>query len=215
MTRVCVSKNLTADNGQLGLARQALATLETVHEWLIEDPGSLYLPPSSGVTTLPGFVAADNLLNWTNTYTLPCSYLVQIQRGPVEASVSNPNVLQRRDRVTYRVTAPGDYDFMPPDPDPSYVFDDQFTVGLDRSTNNSAVPLAGVLRVARNRSLQEILIGPVGPAHQVVLAYRAIIWTPPPYANNANAGTPVLGINQHTVSVRVFRIPALDPEVQP
>ncbi len=202
MAEVCVSRNLDIVGGDLSAAAWSVPRFVVdVTEPSIGD-GAL-----TQQTTLPGKLMINRQVSWLNTGPLPARILARVTRPPRAFLTSNPNLVQIRDRYTTAIDA------TPRVPDPSSVYLGAFGGGVDRKTNNVAVPYQGRHWFYDDPATTEDWFGPVAPGSTFELWYRCYVWTPPPYANNANNGSPQHSATATGIRIQLITFPTQDTTV--
>lgn len=146
--------------------------------------------------TPPGKLMIDSgIQSWTSDSPLPCRLLFRLQRGYRDLLVSNPNSAQIRDR--YTITTDGTD---PRLPETSSVFQGQTGSAIDLSSNFAGTPFIGRFWTYDDVSMIEDWIS-LDAGAVFKFWYRCYLWTPPPWSNNANGGSP-----QHSATVRNVRV---------
>lgn len=191
MVEVCVSQNLSIDDGVLGIAPWASPRVVASVRAASTGDG-----PIDATITLPGKLLIDASTSWTSDSPVDCMVLLRVQRAYRSFLTSNPNAVQIRDRWTSRI-GPG----VPDVPDVSNVYQSQFGGALDLSSNSVATPITGRMWQYQDTHLTEDWLGPVESGETLTVWYRAYAWTPPPWSDNANLDDP-----QHEVAVRAVRL---------
>lgn len=200
--QTCVSRNLKVSQGVLGI--EPWSTPRIVADVTVNSTGD---GTYTSLVTLPGKLLLDQQISWQNTSPLPARVLLRVGRAWRDFLVSNPNAVQVRDRWTTRI------DGTPPVPDTSTVLQSQFGGALDLSSNSVATPLAGRLWVHQDAHIVEDWLGPVEPLARLNIWYRAYLWTPPPWSNNANNNSPAHQANVRSVRLQLMAFPELDEAV--
>lgn len=201
---VCVSQNFEVSaTGQLAAAEWSVPVVVATATGTSTGDGAL-----TAQTTLPGKQMIDVSLSWTNPRALEVELLLRVQRSYRDLLTSNPNVIQVRDRWTSRISAePTD---LAPVPDPTSVFNSQWGGGIDLSTNTTATPQAGRLWLFEDAHFTEDWMGPVPPGYTLNVRYRAYVWTPPPFADNANNNAPTHQVNLRQTTLQFTAMPERD-----
>lgn len=190
MVNVCIDENLSADNGVLSLSPGAVPRI-VVDQLALSGGDGVVIPQVS----LPGKLMIDQLVTWTNTNPLDQMVLVRVQRSRRDWVVSNPNAIQIRDRWTTAI------DDVPDEPITTTTYNSQVGSAIDLSTNTIAEPNTGKMWGSFDAHISEEWVGPVGPGEALSLWYRCYLWTPPPWSDNANSGSP-----EHSARVRSTRL---------
>lgn len=204
MAEVCVTQNTEITAGVLSIAPWSVPRI--VHDTTYNSVGD---GAFTALTTLPGKLMIDSgIISWTNTAPLEAMVLLRIQRAYRNWVVSSPNAVQIRDRYTYAI---GGAD--PRDPDTSSTYHGISGGSLDSGINYNGATIGGKYWDWEDGTLLEDWLGPVPAGAELRLWYRCNLWTPPPWSNNANAGSP-----EHSASVRSSRVllmafPTRDTEV--
>lgn len=192
MAETCVSRNMGIDGNVLSI--EQWATPRIVHDTTYNSTGD---GAFTAQTTLPGKLMIDSgIISWTNSSPLEAMVLLRIQRAYRNWVVSNPNYVQIRDRYT---TAIGGDD--PRVPDTSSTYHGQSGGSLDVGLAYTGATIAGKYWDWEDGTLLEDWVGPVPAGEVLKVWYRCYLWTPPPWSNNANNGSP-----EHSASVRSSRI---------
>jgi len=192
MAEVCVSRNFDFPGGEL------TAQPWSVPRHVFDDT---FVSTGDGTfgqqTTLPGKLMIDSgIQTWTNNSPLDAMVLLRVYRAYRNYVVSNPNVVQIRDRFTTAIGAD-----TPRVPDTSNQYQGATGGGVDFSSNTVTQPLAGKLWMWEDACMSEDWFGPVPPGEDFKFWYRCYLWTPPPWSNNANENDP-----EHSATVRNARI---------
>lgn len=195
MAQVCVSRNFEFPGGEL--TAQPWSVPRHVFDTTFNSTGDGAFGQQ---TTLPGKLMIDSgIQTWNNTSPLDAMVLLRVYRAYRDYVVSNPNVVQIRDRFT---TSIGTDD--PRVPDTSNQYQGATGGGVDFSSNTVTQPLAGKLWMWEDANISEDWAGPVAPGTTFKFWYRCYLWTPPPWSNNANENNP-----EHSARVRSARIQLL------
>ncbi len=198
----CVSRNLSITGGALGIARWSTPRVVRDETALSTGDGNY-----TAQVTLPGKLLVDKELSWTNDSPIPARVLLRVGRAYRDFLVSNPNAVQFRDRWTSRING------KPPVPDTTTVLQSQFGGALDLSSNTVAQPLSGRLWVYQDAHIVEDWLGPVESGATLNVWYRAYLWTPPPWADNANNASPQHNANARSTRLQLMAFPQLDEAV--
>jgi hypothetical protein len=203
MAQVCVSRNLDISTGALSV--QPWSVPRHVFDQSFASVGN---GPYGAQTSLPGKLMIDSgVQSWTNTAPVPAQILFRLHRGSRRYFVSSPNVVQVRDRYTFAV------DSTPRSPDTSNQYQSAGGWGLDMSTRTNGQPNAGVIRAWEDAMITEEWQGPIEPGQTFRFHYRATLWTPPPWSNNANDNIPVHECDLDPVRIQLLAFPTQDLEV--
>lgn len=198
---VCLSENLTTDpTGRLQL--QPWSTVRLVVDQVAASTGDGTLTETS---TLPGKLLIDKRISWTNDAPIPQGLLVRVTRGPKEWLTSNPNAIQFRDRWTSAVGR------TPEPPVTTSTYGSQAGSALDVGTNSVAEPNAGRQWMWTDATTSDEWVDPLDPGATFELWYRAYVWTPPPWSNNANLNNPQHTIVANWTRLQLIAHPLQDP----
>lgn len=203
MAEVCCDENMSITSGVLGISKYSVPRF--VVDSTVNSTGDGTLTQQ---TTLPGKLMIDASVSWTSDSPLPCTILARITRGTRNLVTSNPNYVQFRDRYTY--TFDGS---TPRVPDTSNTYQAAWGSSVDRGTNTSGVPWAGVYYDYADPSLTEDFLGPLAPGATFKLRYQCYVWTPPPWSNNANNNTPTHSAAANNVRIQLIAFPTQDTRV--
>jgi hypothetical protein len=164
---------------------------------------------SAAITTLPGKLAIDSgVLSWTSDSPLPLSIRIVVNRAYRDLVNSNPNAIQVRDVWNYAVSGN-----TPRAPDPTSLFNSQWGGSQDLGTNSSAVPYLGLTYLATDPQMTEDWYPGLVAGDTFKMWYRAYIWTPPPFSNNANNGTLTMSCNIRSTRIQLWAFPTQDTAV--
>lgn len=192
MVETCVSRNLNIDGGILGIEPWSTPRLVFDQSYASVGDGAF-----TQQTTLPGKLMIDSgIQTWTNDSPLDAMVLIRVQRSYRNWVVSNPNAVQIRDRFTYAI---GGED--PRIPDVSSVYHGHSGGALDVGSLTTGATIIGKYWDWEDGTLLEDWLGPVPAGDALKIWYRCNLWTPPPWSNNANNGSP-----EHSASVRGVRL---------
>lgn len=206
MAEVCVSRNLSITAGVLGLESWSVPRLVLDATYNSTGDGAFTTP----YTTLPGRLMIDSgVQSWANTTPLDANVLLRIQRARRDWWTSNPNAIQIRDRYTY--TLNGD---TPRAPDTSSTYHGQSGSSGDVGADSGATPYAAVFYEYEDGTMLEDWIK-VPPGETLKIWYRAYMWTPPPWSNNANNNAPTHGVNIYNTRIVMMAFPTQDTAVLP
>ena len=179
---VCISENLITD--EAGLLRAQPWTIprcvRDVKALSNDGDGKVY-----ETTSLPGKLMINQQLSWKNDTMLDQTMLIRVVRGSRSLIESNPNAIQVRDRWSFAV------DRLPAVPYTSGIYNSQFGTADDLGTNSVAEPEPGVQYLWSPVScVDEWVPYSVSPGQTFNFWYRAYLWTPPPWSDNANKNSP-------------------------
>jgi hypothetical protein len=104
--------------------------------------------------------------------------------------VSNPNAVQFRDRWATAITPKDTATVLPEEPSTAGILNGQTGAAGDIGTNTVAEPTPGKFWHWWGTNSTEEWIGPLGPGETLRVWYRAYVWTPPPFSDNANKNAP-------------------------
>lgn len=187
---------------------EAWAAPRVVHDATYNSTGDgAYTTP---YTVPPGKLMIDSgIQSWVNSTSLTANVLLRFQRARREWWTSNPNAVQVRDRYTY--TLNGDD---PRTPDTSSTYHGQSGSAGDVGASSTAVPHPAVFYEYEDGTMLEDWIAV--PAGQTLkFWYRAYMWTPPPWSNNANNGSPTQSTSIHNTRIIAMAFPTQDTAVLP
>lgn len=181
MTRaVCVSENLTIDaDGKLRLAPWSVP--RNAVDVLVSSNAD---GPLLETTALPGKLLIDKQINWKNDTPVDHMVTIRATRRWKRWIVSNPNAIQFRDRWSSAI------DTAPAVPVVSGLFNSQCGSAGDIGTNTVAEPNPGKFWHWWGTNSSDEWVGPVAPGETLNVWYRAYVWTPPPFSDNANKNSP-------------------------
>ncbi|ACU41182.1 hypothetical protein SEA_DAKA_36 [Mycobacterium phage Daka] len=186
--RVCLSENLAVSpDGKLRLPRWSV----------VRNVGDIVVASAGDTTkllisdTLPGRQLIEGRLAWTNDSPVEQQLRVEVTRRYRRWVTSNPNAIEFRDRWSWVVIPEGDPLIDPAEPDVSDTFNGKTGSAGDIQTNTVAEPLPGVFRHWWGTTTSEEWIPDVlAPGDTFSMWYRAYVWTPPPWSDNANKNAP-------------------------
>ena len=206
MAEVCVSRNFSIEDGVLGIEPWSVPQLVLDATYSSTGDGAYTTP----YTALPGKLMIDSgIQSWVNTSPLDANLLVRFQRSRRDWWTSNPNAVQVRDRYTYTVN--GDD---PRVPDTSSTYHGQSGSAGDVGADSSAQPYACIFYEYEDGTmLEDWITVPAGETFK--FWYRAYMWTPPPWSNNANAGAPTHSTTIRGTRVMLLAFPTQDTAVLP
>lgn len=206
MAEACVSRNTDIVGGDLSIAPWSLPRLVSDQTFNSTGDGSF-----TQLTTLPGKLMIDSgIQSWTSDSPLPVRILLRVQRAHRDLLVSNPNAAQIRDRYTWTQNGTD-----PRVPETSSVFQGQTGASIDLSSNFAGTPFIGRFWVYDDAHMIEDWIGPdlLQPGMAFKYWYRTYLWTPPPWSNNANGGSPQHSATVRNTRIQVWAFPTQDTEV--
>lgn len=178
---VCVDENLlVTDDGKLQLAPWSVP--RNLVDIRADSRGD---GPIGQTISLPGKMLISQKAEWHNDTPVNHMILIRVTRASKGFVVSNPNVIQFRDRWTSGI------DSEPVEPTVSGIFNSQAHVGGDVGTNTVAEPNPGLFYAWRDSHSADEWVGPVTPDQTIKVWYQMYVWTPPPFSNNANKNNPV------------------------
>lgn len=204
MAQVCVSRNMDITGGVLA------AEPWSVPRFVLDQTFNSVGDGTFGQeTTLPGKLMVDSgILTWTNDSPLPAQILLRITRAFRDHLTSNPNVVQIRDRYTTSITGAS-----PRVPDPSNLYQGATGGGIDVGASTVGQPRPGVIYMWEDPATTEDYFGPVPPGGTFKVWYRCHLWTPPPWSNNANNGSPTHEARVRNTRIQLMAFPTQDTEV--
>lgn len=181
LLNTCISENMDIDN--FGVLRMAPWSVPRVVVDVRADSradGSLLQQTSS-----PGKLLIEQKASWVNNTPVPHMMRILVTRRYKYWIVSNPNAIQFRDRWTTAIDSTID------EPTTASLFNGQTGSANDVGTNTVAEPNPGEYWHWWGSGAAEEWKGPIDPGSKFDLWYRAYVWTPPPYSDNANKNKPV------------------------
>ena len=203
MPQVCTGRELAITDGVLGLEKWSAPRMVAEQSATSSGDGSI---TGAGLPSQPGRLMIDTSLSWTSDSQLMLVMRLEVIRSYRTIMVSNPNAIQIWDSWMTAVDA------TPRTPDNYSAANGITTLGFDVGTDNSSQPVGGVITQDYPISATEDYIElPAGSTLNV--AYRAYVWTPPPWSNNANANSPQHEADARGVKLRLWACPTNDPAV--
>ena len=188
---VCTDEHIGVDNaGLLQLKKWSVPRL--VADLRAESAGDGSLAET---IALPGKLLIQAETGWTNDSPVDHMVLIRVIRSWRGWLTSNPNAIQFRDRWTWAL------DREPSIPVTTGIFNSQTGSAIDVGTNSVAEPNPGRQWVWMPVTMADEWVGPVSPGQRFNIHYRAYVWTPPPFSNNANKNSP-----QHIAQARYSRV---------
>lgn len=206
MPKVCVSRNLkiTGGDATLGLEKWSVPRMVAQVSATSTGDGAIANP---GLTSQPGRQMLNATISWTSDSPLPSLMRLQVIRRYRTIITSNPNAVQIWDSWNHKV------DGTPAVPDSYAVVNSLSTLSLDIGTDNVSQPWRGlVYQDYPATSSEEWYELPAGSA--LAVHYRAYVWTPPPWSNNASANSPVHEAYSRGVKLRLWAFPTTDEAVR-
>lgn len=180
---VCIDQNLTTDDaGLLRIQPWAVPRVVADVRALSGADGKVY--PEQA---LPGKLLINQRLGWRNETPLESMVLIRVIRASKRWIVSNPNAIQFRDRWTWTIDPD---DTTPSVPVTTGIYNSQVGSAMDVGTNSVAEPNPGKQWVWTDANCADEWVGPVLPGDKLNVWYRAYVWTPPPWSDNANKNSP-------------------------
>lgn len=180
-TRVVVGENLVVnDDGELEMAPWSIPML--VHDVMVPSTGDGDL-----VETIyaPGKLLMDQQLTWRNDTPVDVTMLIRVTRRYKRWIVSNPNAIQFRDRWSWAIDAPAE------NPLTGGIVNSQCGSSADIGTNTVAEPNPGKFWHWWGTNTEDEWVWlTVRQGQTVNFWYKCFVWTPPPFANNANKNQP-------------------------
>ena len=199
-TNVCISPALTTD-AQKRLVMQPYAVPRLVADVVAKSGGDGRVYP---LISLPGKLMIDQHAGWFNDSPLEHMVRILVTRGSRAWITSNPNAIQMRDRWTVAV------DDEPPMPVSLDNINSQVGSAIDLGTNTVSEPNPGRHWMWQDTGSEEEWIGPLLPGESVNVWYQAYLWTPPPWADNANKSAPQHEINAAWTRLQLMAFPIYD-----
>ncbi|AXN53307.1 hypothetical protein PBI_THONKO_35 [Mycobacterium phage Thonko] len=180
-TRVCLGENLTVgDDGVLRLAPWSVP--RNVVDVIAKSGADGKL---LATTSLPGKLLIDKRIEWRNDTPVDHRVIIRVTRRWKRWITSNPNAVQFRDRWSSAIDA------VPDVPVVSGIFNSQTGSAGDIGTNSVAEPQPGRFWHWWGTNTSDEWVGPVEPGQTLRVHYRAYVWTPPPWSDNANKNAPL------------------------
>ena len=207
---VCVSESLViGEDGKLRLA-----------PWSVPRNPVDVLAHSTADTTklletkaLPGRLLIDRQAEWTNDSPVDHQVRILVTRRWRRWVTSNPNAVQFRDRWSTAITAKGDVAVDPAEPDVVDYLNGQVGAANDIGTNSVAEPNPGKYWHWWGTGSSEEWVGPLKPGDTLRVWYRAYVWTPPPWSDNANKNAPAHEAEAGWTRIQLTVFPELGPAV--
>lgn len=191
---VCADEHIGVDNaGLLQLKKWSVPRLVSDVRWESTGDGSL-----AQTIALPGKLLIEGQGGWTNDSPVDHMVLVRVIRSWKGWLTSNPNAIQFRDRWTWAV------DRAPSIPVTTGIFNSQTGSAIDTGTNSVSEPHPGRQWVWTPATMSDEWVGPLSPGQRFNIHYRAYVWNPPPFSDNANKNSP-----QHSAAARYTRVQLL------
>ncbi len=188
---VCTDEHIGIDSaGLLRLERWSVPRL--VSDIKAESSGDGNLTQT---IALPGKLLIESNSTWANDAPVDMMMLIRVTRSWRGWLTSNPNAVQFRDRWTWAK------DRKPSTPVTTGVFNSQVGSAIDLGTNTVAEPLPGREWVWTPVTMSDEWVGPIAPGERLNVWYRAYVWTPPPWSDNANKNSP-----QHSATANYTRV---------
>lgn len=204
MAQVCVSRNLSITGGALGI--QPWSVFRLVADVTGNSVGDGAM---TRTTRLPGKLMIDQQISWTSDSPLPARILLRVTRAHRTIVTSNPNAIQIRDVWETGIDQP------PRTPDPSRVLQSQFGTSLDMGTNNVSEPHYGRVFRSQDTHSSEQWIPDLLPAGSTITVhYRAYVWTPPPWSDNASGNQPLHEAYARWTRLQLFALPQQDGAIR-
>lgn len=192
-TNVCISPALTTDaQKRLMMQPYAVPRVPAGCDVVAKSGGDGKVYP---LIELPGKLLIDQQVSWYNDTPLDHQVRIIVTRGWRSWVVSNPNAIQIRDRWESAI------DDVPPMPVSLDNINSQTGSSIDLSTNTVSEPKPGRHWVWNDAGMEEEWIGPLEPGQTINVWYQAYVWTPYPWADNANRNSP-----QHSVKANYTRL---------
>lgn len=188
---VCTDEHTGIDNAGL-LRLQKWSVPRLVSDIKAESRGDGNL---TATLALPGKLLIESNSTWANDAPVDMMLLIRVIRGWRGWLTSNPNAIQMRDRWTWAKNR------QPSPPVTTGVFNSQVGSAIDLGTNTVAEPKPGRQWVWTPVTMSDEWVGPLAPGERLNVWYRAYVWTPPPWSDNANKNSP-----QHSAAANYTRI---------
>jgi hypothetical protein len=204
MPEVCVSRNL--DTTVAALAVEPWSAPRMVQQ-VTGTSGADGTIASTGLTGQPGRLLINTTIGWTSDSPLPMLMRLIVARSYRSIVCSSPNAVQIWDAWTYGINT------TPRDPDNYSLVNSLCTLGVDVGTDEVALPWAGLISQDYPATASEGWYTlPAGATLNI--KYRCYVWTPPPWSNNANAGTPTHSASVRSTVLRLWAFPSEDEDVR-
>ncbi|WP_425301937.1 DUF7172 family protein [Nocardia farcinica] len=204
MPQVCVSRNLSIAGGALGLQPWSVPRMVAQVSATSTGDGAI---TGAGLTSPPGRLMIDTGLSWVSDSPLPTMMRLQVIRSYRTIVTSNPNVVQIWD--SWRIGI----DQLAQVPNSYGLVNSLCTLGVDHGTNQAALPnYARVHQDYPTTATEEWVELPAGS--EIDVAYRAYVWTPPPWSNNASANQPLHEAHARGVKLRLWAFPMMDGAIR-
>ncbi|WP_280499013.1 DUF7172 family protein [Nocardia cyriacigeorgica] len=204
MPQVCVSRNLTISGGALGLAKWSAPRMVAQVSATSTGDGAI---TGAGLTTQPGRLMVNAQISWVSDSPLDSMMRLQVIRPYRTIIASNPNAVQIWDAWNHAIDRPARV------PDAYNLVNSLCTLGVDIGTDNVAQPVYGRVHqdypASASEEWYELPAGSTLNVH-----YRAYVWTPPPWSNNASANNPLHEAHARGVKLRLWAFPTADQEVR-
>ena len=210
MPQVCVDRNLKTSGGDATLGLQRWSAPRPVAEMSATSTGDGAIS-SSGLTSQPGRLMVDATVSWTSDSPLSSRVRLQVIRPYRTLISSNPNALQIWEAWNSRIgsTLP----VVPTVPNSYAAVNSLCTLAFDAGTNSSALPYRGYCYQDYPHSMVEDWYE-VPAGDTLAIHYRAYVWTPPPWSNNASANAPIHEAYARGVKLRLWAFPTQDEAVR-
>lgn len=194
---VCTDEHLVADDaGLLRLQKWSVPRLVADVKANSRADGTM-----EQSIALPGKLLIETTAGWTNDAPVDMMVLIRVIRCWKSWLTSNPNAIQFRDRWTWAL------DRTPTVPVTTGVFNSQTGSAIDLGTNSVAEPNPGRQWVWTPVTMADEWVGPITPKQRFNLHYRAYVWTPPPWSDNANKNSPQHEAAAHYTRVQLIAFP--------
>lgn len=204
MPEVCVGRDLDITNPALALEPWSAPRLvnQTVANSIADGTIS-----STGITSQPGRLLINTSITYVSDSPLDMMMRLIVFRNYRSIVTSNPNAVQIWDNWNYAINGTAR------DPDSYNLVRSLCTLGFDVGTNTTAQPYAGVITQDYPATAsEEWYTLPAGATLNI--KYRAYVWTPPPWSNNANANSPQHSASARSTTLRLWAFPTTDPAVR-
>lgn len=185
---VCVSPNFTTPGGVLTRAAHVSVQMVADSGFVASVPALNIDLMASPQRFLPGLTTHDfTVAAPSNASGQVLRYHIYVTNRNRYAVVGSPNMVQFRDSYEYTLDGSA-----PTLPDVERTLRSQSGISVDRGTNNTAQPQCAYA-FGYGATAQTVEAVDVPPGLQLKVRYRQIVWTPPPFSNNAAvlcSGTP-------------------------
>lgn len=208
---ICVGENLTVnDDGQLEMAPWSVP--RNLIDVMAKSGADTDALPAT--IALPGRLLIDKKVQWTNDTPVDHDVRIEVTRRWKRWTVSNPNAIEFRDRWAWTITVADSPIVMPVEPVVSGISNGITGSAGDVGTNTVAEPNPGVFyNWWGTNTSEEWPLRTVSPGETLSIWYRAYVWTPPPFSDNANKNSPVHQVEAGWTRITLMGFPAQGPLV--